>query len=811
MARGRNGVAHVGGGWLTAYVDRYWLRVSAIVLYCLVLSLYLLAQVGGHTVVTGIDDLALGLGPLLSVSFGLTLRHRQRARGIQALTWAPRLLALSLVSWAIGEAIWAYDTLVLHREPGFPSWANLSYVCAYGLLLAGILALPRRRLPRITRTRIVLDGLMIVMAMGTFSWYFIVGPILLLSHQPASIKVGGVFYVLSYFVLFTCVLLLLASRAAGAIGPRVAYTLALGLTAIVAADSIFNYLDLRHLYSSGGPLDALWALGYMLIGLGASLVALGGAEQPPTAPMSIAVGIPDIPSWQSLLPYALLPAIGALGLYSVDQRTNSILPQGVYVGAATLVGLVVLRQVVALRELHATYRDNAALSQANTMLETMATTDALTGLPNRTLYHRRLAEALAAGQITGQSIAVLLMDLDRFKEVNDTFGHHYGDLLLQQVGASLQRVLRGADTVARLGGDEFALLLPNTDAAGAVTVSAALLKALDVRFLLEGQAVDVDASIGIALFPDHGVEVDALLRQADVAMYTAKRAQSGHTIYDAAQDNHNPHRLALMGELRLALGAGALLLYYQPLVNLQSGALTGVEALLRWPRPDGSFIPPDQFIPLAEHTGLMMPLTDWVLNTALGQCRAWQDAGHAIGVQVNLSARTLQDMSLPERVDGLLRRYDVSPALLTLEITESALMADPVRAREVLIRLAAIGVRLAIDDFGTGYSSLAYLKNLPVDEVKIDKGFVLGMATAGADQAGGDQAIVHSVVTLAHALRLTVVAEGVETTGAWDTLRVLGCDTAQGYLLSRPLPAVDLEAWFTRAPAGGAERQRASA
>ena len=372
--------------------------------------------------------------------------------------------------------------------------------------------------------------------------------------------------------------------------------------------------------------------------------------------------------------------------------------------------------------------------------------------------------------------------------------------MLREVAARVRGALRDTDTVARLGGDEFAVLLPATDAAGALQVARSLLAALEAPIVIEGRHLSVEGSVGVALAEEEDTDAAMLLRHADVAMYEAKRRRSGCAIYDPAADEHDPERLVLMGTLRQALEKDVLQLHYQPQVALANGQVRGVEALLRWPHPARGFIPPDEFIPLAEQTGLIGPLTRWVLTTALGQVQAWQEDGLTLGVSVNLSARTVHDSELPALVADLLGRHAVAPDLLTLEITESALMIDPTHARDTLARLNDLGVRLSIDDFGTGYSSLGYLKELPVDEVKIDKSFVRGLGETGDLK---DAAIVRAVIAMAQALELRVVAEGVETVASWNRLRGLGCALAQGYYLSRPLPARQLQSWLRDAPWGG--------
>jgi len=429
--------------------------------------------------------------------------------------------------------------------------------------------------------------------------------------------------------------------------------------------------------------------------------------------------------------------------------------------------------------------------QAEEALQHQALHDALTNLPNRSLLQNRLYQALRVAQSAGAPVALLLMDLDRFKEVNDTLGHHCGDLLLQHVGAHVSGALRTTDTVARLGGDEFAVLLPETDEQGAIAAAQKILQALATPMLMDGRQFEVRSSIGIALYPEHGADAATLLRRADVAMYTAKRAGSGHALYDLLHDEHNPARLMLASELRHAITRDELVLHYQPEVAMCDGRVQRVEALARWQHPQRGLIAPTEFIPLAEEIGLITALTQWVLETTLRQCSAWRDAGYTLGVAVNLSVRTLHDPSFPDTVAWLLRRYGVAPAMLTLEITESTLMSKPVQARAVLTRLAEQGIAIAIDDFGTGYSSLGHLRRLPVDEIKIDKSFVLGM-TADAK----DTAIVRSIVDMSRHLGLRVVAEGIEDRASWDALAGMGCAMAQGYYLSRPLPAPALQQWL---------------
>jgi diguanylate cyclase (GGDEF)-like protein len=426
-------------------------------------------------------------------------------------------------------------------------------------------------------------------------------------------------------------------------------------------------------------------------------------------------------------------------------------------------------------------------------IEHQALHDGLTGLPNRDLLRRRIDEALAEARERGSGVSVLLLDLDRFKEINDTLGHQSGDLLLQRLGDRLRSLIRDTDTVARLGGDEFAVVSPGaSDAESAITLAERIRAGLDVPVALAGLTVQVEASIGIALFPDHGDDVEGLIRHADIAMYNAKKTHRP-TLYSRKDDHYSPDRLALVGELRRAFANNELVVHYQPRVELASGEVRTVEALVRWEHPERGLLSPGEFLPLAEHTGLIRPLTRYVLDAALADCATWVAEGLPPGISINLSARDLLDADLPAEVEALLARHSVDPTLLELEITENTILTDPERSRAVLERLRGVGIHLSIDDFGTGFSSLGQLRRLPVDVLKIDKSFVFNM-----DNDESDDVIVRSMIELGHNLGLRVVAEGVETQETWNRLAELGCDTAQGFFISRPLPGLVLAEWLRK-------------
>jgi diguanylate cyclase (GGDEF)-like protein len=417
--------------------------------------------------------------------------------------------------------------------------------------------------------------------------------------------------------------------------------------------------------------------------------------------------------------------------------------------------------------------------------EHQAVHDALTGLPNRSLFRHQIEQVVNAGRRADRTAAVMLIDLDHFKEINDTLGHHAGDRLLQEVSERLRSSLDEQDMVARLGGDEFGVLLPDMpghDEAGAVAQH--LLNQLREPFSIEGLTLEVDASIGIACAPEHGSAVEQLIQRADIAMYAAKEGGRGHLLFEPQLDRYSPRRLSLAGALRSAIADGEVVLYFQPKAELATGQIIGVEALARWEHPRLGLIGPSEFVPIAEQTGLIGPLTSHVLEQALRQLAAWAKEGEELSVAVNLSARSFLDAHLAVDIPRLLERTGVDAQRLELEITESMLMLDPARAKATLERLSAIGLSLSVDDFGTGYSSLANLKRLPVDVIKIDKSFVIDMPHDASDAA-----IVRSTIDLAHNLGLKVVAEGVESHEAWRRLQDLGCDLAQGFHVSRPLPA----------------------
>jgi diguanylate cyclase (GGDEF)-like protein len=582
---------------------------------------------------------------------------------------------------------------------------------------------------------------------------------------------------------FTFALLLSTGVAAAALGQGIASAI---------ADLLEGKRPSRSAFNVAQYVIAIAAAGAVLVAAG--VLPHGHGFDPRDIPAIIGAGIVFfvVNTW-------LVAGVVALttGTRLRDQVSSELMrqsaTQGILIGLAPLAVLALdsgpmLLPLLALPMIAVQRAGRQAI-----IAERLALHDALTGLPNRVLFRMRTEQAIHAAARSGTGVAVMLLDLDRFKEINDTLGHHYGDEVLRQVGGRLGGLIGEGDVVARLGGDEFAILLRavETPAAG-VAVAAAARRAIAKHFDVAGVRVELGASVGIAAYPEHGKDVDVLMQRADVAMYQAKEGRTGIERYVPELDGNSVQRLALAGDLRTALERDEFVLHYQPKVDLRTGAVMGSEVLLRWAHPVHGWLGPDEFIPLAEHTGLIVPLTNYVLDHALRQVGAWRADGLDVGVALNLSARTLVERELPEQIEGRCARWNVPTNRLVLEITESMVVADPARALPVLARLHELGVEISVDDFGTGYSSMAYLKRLPVREIKIDRSFVMPMATDARDAA-----IVRCTIDLARSLGLRVVAEGVETPEIRTQLTAMGCDQGQGFSFSRALPAAQFTAWLT--------------
>jgi diguanylate cyclase (GGDEF)-like protein len=489
------------------------------------------------------------------------------------------------------------------------------------------------------------------------------------------------------------------------------------------------------------------------------------------------------------------PPAGAFEIYlsyapiaasiSGDERTIALL---VSLGLALLWGILYRIVASASKRLRRQAEENDRLARY----------DQLTGLPNRTLFRERLVQALRDERPRGAVVAVLLVDLDAFKQVNDTLGHEAGDAVLREVAGRLRAKLDPGIVLARPGSDEYAILHPR--AAGeqdALAVAAVAHSALETPVTVDGVALNVEASIGIALFPDHAADADTLLQHADMALDRVRSRRGRVEVYSPEHEHLGAERLALLGEVRPAMERGDFTLYFQPQIALRTGRVTGVEALLRWRHPERGMIPPLQFISLIERTALVGPVTLHVIDLALRQSARWRGRGLELGMSVNLSVCNLHDPELPGQIESLLARHSVPAAALTLEVTESAAMADPTTAAGVLGALRELGVGVSIDDFGSGHASIAYLAKLPVGELKIDRSFVTNMT-----ESPRDEAIVRTTIDLARHLELHVVAEGIESPDVCERLTAMGCDTGQGYLISRPAPAEELTPWLTERAGG---------
>ena len=431
------------------------------------------------------------------------------------------------------------------------------------------------------------------------------------------------------------------------------------------------------------------------------------------------------------------------------------------------------------------------LDEKNEQLKHMALHDNLTGLPNRQLLNDRLKQLFLQAQREKLVFALFLIDLDRFKEINDTLGHQFGDELLKQVSQRLKSSTREKDSISRLGGDEFAVLLPHTDIAGAQLYAERILNAMDMPFVIDNISTESKASIGIAIFPEHATDVKELMQHADIAMYQAKKLQSGYAIYDHSQNKHSLRRLKLMSDLRTAVENKKIKVAYQPLIDRDQKNVSCVEALARWQHLELGDVSPDEFIPMAEQMGLIRTLTLQILEQAAQDCKKWQQQGYSFGININISTYCLQDFSLPDEIIDLLQQSGIDPANVELEITETALMHDLSRAGKILNKLSEAGLQLAIDDFGTGFSSLNYLKNLPIDTLKIDKSFILDMFNSS-----NNLAIVKTIIELGHNLNCKVVAEGVEDQKSIDSLTELNVDILQGFFYSRPLKPEKFQTWL---------------
>jgi len=682
------------------------------------------------------------------------------------------LLAAAAVT-ALTVSDTAYRVFPGDTGTGFsPSLADAGYLLFYAFLMAALATLVRQSLhgqawPVLLTSTVGALGATSVLAV-------LLGPALesaLAAPFSMPILLSIAFPILD--LLLVAALAGIAATPVRVLG-RSGMLLVVGLILFATADVVYAQQVQVRSVAMGTALNGAWAIGFALIVLWV-LVAARGREQPNrTAVATLADGAAYTAS--AVAAPLVATAAGLAVLLLASQVHVSIL-------AVVLAGTT-----LALAAIPLAFRQR--------MLHSLSRTDALTGLPNRHALATDVASRLRAAD--ARPSALLVLDLDRFKEVNDSLGHEAGDRLIGRISARLTGALRAGDLLARLGGDEFAVHLHHADDKRA-TAMARRLRAVTARpIVIDGLSLEVGLSIGIALSPEHGSDLSGLLRKAEMAMYSAKTSRVGQRIYSAGDDSNDEARLRTLHELRIALAENQLVLHYQPKVDLPRDSVPGVEALVRWNHPTRGLLFPNEFLEVAEHGGLMRTLTRVVLELALDQAVLWQDQGRVLTVAVNLSSRSLLDYQLVNVVTRMLADRELPGSALMLEVTEEFLLVDRDRARNVLLRLRAAGVLIAVDDFGTGYSSLAYLRDLPIDELKLDQSFVIPMLDD--DRAS---ALVASSINLGHSLDLRIVAEGVETAEVLDQLVRFGCDVAQGYYLSRPVPAAELEGWLDDRAAAG--------
>jgi diguanylate cyclase len=672
------------------------------------------------------------------------------------------VIAVGVSLYGAGNLVWSL-WLEHVANPPIPSICDLLWLALYPTSYLGVVLLARRQWRGIP-AGVWLDGIVAGLGIAAIGAAVVVEPVLRSATGSFAAVATNLAYPVGDLLLAALVVGVLSLR--GWRLDRGWALLAAGFVVLTVADSIY----LLQVASGSSTSSGVANLFYMA---GVGLLALAAWQPPERSDLPRTAGFSTL-----LVPGSF--ALAAVAVLGYDHFEHLGLLAFTLALLTVLAGL--LRTALAFRDLR-------------TFSETrrQAVTDDLTGLPNRRLFQQRLEEAIAGGGGAGGGMAVLIVDLDRFKELNDTLGHHSGDELLRQIGPRLSRVLRPVDTLARLGGDEFGVVLDTpSDEADALTVADRIRDALAEPFDVQDLALRVEASVGIALFPADADTAGELLQRADVAMFQAKKARSGRELYSPERDTNSRDRLALAADLARALPGDQIELHFQPKADARTREIVSVEALARWRHPVHGLLLPDDFIPLAETTGLMRTLTRQVLHLALAQCASWRRAGFDLHVSVNVAVVDLLDEDLPQQVAAALDRYKLPPSALIIEVTESSVFSDPVRIRDVLMRLDQLGVELSLDDFGTGFSSLGHLKSLPVAEIKIDRSFVAQMATNPEDAA-----IVNTMIQLAERLGKRVVAEGVDDEDTWQLLAVAGCHLIQGYALSRPLPAKELAPLLT--------------
>jgi diguanylate cyclase (GGDEF)-like protein len=678
------------------------------------------------------------------------------------------LVAAGLALYTAGNLLWVLWVQHL-ADPPFPSICDALWLALYPASYVALVWLGRRA-GRGASAGVWLDGIVAGLGITAVGIAVLFEPVLVTATGPVAAVATNLAYPIADLILAALVVGILGLR-----GWRVDVGWGLiggGFLSLAVADIIYV------LYIAEGGLESsLTANAFYILGIG--LLALAAWHPPRERKRATLEG------WSMIaVPSLFVCAAVGLLVYAHDRDVSLL---AVLLAAATVL-MATVRMLV-------TFRDVRTLAETRRQ----AHTDDLTSMPNRRLFMRRAGDSIAAARLTGAPVGLLLIDLDHFKELNDTLGHHAGDLLLGQIGPRLRTELRSTDNLGRLGGDEFGLILEAPfDEAAAIRVAGKLRAALREPFEVVGLQLRITASVGIAMYPAHAGSVEELLQRADIAMYDAKAVQTGVEVYARERDNNSLDHLALVAELPRAIEAGEIELHFQPKADARTRQVVGFEALARWNHPERGLLPPTLFVPLAVRGGLGRELTRCVLEGALTECRGWREAGHELHVAVNTTVGDLLDTRFPDDIADALARHDLPPEALVVEVTETAILHDPIRIGDVLGRVGELGVTVSLDDFGTGYSSLTHLKTMPVSEVKIDRSFVAGMESDPTDAH-----IVRWTIGLVNGLGLRVVAEGVEDEATWRRLATLGCHLLQGYGLARPMPASDVEAFLVQWQAEG--------
>jgi diguanylate cyclase (GGDEF)-like protein len=708
--------------------------------------------------------------PVSAAAIGASLAAAKRCADQPRLRSAWRLLALGSASYLVADIAQTFYELAGSKP--YPSVADCFYLLLYPLMLWGLLRFPVCRRELTEGARLMLDIAVVAIGGGVIVIYVVLGPTVVTSGPDPLQTAFSIAYPVGDMILLVGLGSALLRRVAPS-SSRALQFMAVGLVVFMAGDLVYGYITLHGTYMGGDPVDSLWMVSIALFAVAAS------AQAPPEPAVDSNVE-PQRPraSWA---PFAAVTVV--FGLLVFSQRSDTLLPNLTLVIASVLVAaLVSVRQFLAQKDLLRTHGRLSYLSLH----------DALTGLPNRALVIDRAERMLARARRSEMPAAALYLDIDGFKHVNDSLGHAAGDELLRVVAARLSGVIREADTVGRLGGDEFVVLLENgTLDAGPELVAERICHVLGQPVELAGterRTLSVTTSVGIAL--GQRGSADELLRDADLALYEAKGAGKNRSVtFESRMQTAAQDRLDLEFDLKEALERDQFFLLYQPTFDLESETITGVEALIRWRHPVRGIVPPDSFIPLAEETGLIVPIGHWVLRTACEQAAAWHRQGRSLGISINVSGRQLDDDGIVHDLADALAITGLDPGSLTLEITETTLMHDAESAAERLKQLKALGVRIAIDDFGTGYSSLAYLRQFPVDTLKIDRSFISAIAASPESKA-----IVHTLVQLGKTLGLKTLGEGIEDQAQLQHLQRENCDSGQGFLFARPLEPEAIDA-----------------